>query len=176
MGLLPVGLISFDNADTNVDYTGWARWFSPRAKADTSTPKNQFLTTFNGINTDGTTAPTAITTATLNDVYYKPVEIPGDDKDGVFLLCLRGITAMLGYWIAPIWVRLYGGLMEQRRLGMGRLILELSWIVAGGMSCVMSQKNLPLISITAIAGVRFLVFRQYSEYGCSAEYAQRHAE
>ena len=72
-----------DNDTQNVHYTDWAQWFIPRARADITTPKNQFLTTFGGINTVGTTAqPADITTVTLSDVDYEPATIRGDTNDG----------------------------------------------------------------------------------------------
>ena len=72
-----------DNDTQNVHYTDWARWFIPRARADITTPKNQFLTTFGGINTVGTTAqPADITTVTLSDFDYEPATIRGDTNDG----------------------------------------------------------------------------------------------
>ncbi|MCA8835428.1 MAG: hypothetical protein K8953_10125, partial [Proteobacteria bacterium] len=85
-------------------YTDWARWFSPRPRADITTPKNQFLTTFQGISTDGTTAqPEDVTTATLNDVYYKPVTIPGDVNDGFSYFTAGGYS--------------YVGILESTNLG-----------------------------------------------------------
>ena len=46
-------------------------------------PKNQFLTTFGGINTVGTTAqPADITTVTLSDFDYEPATIRGDANNG----------------------------------------------------------------------------------------------
>ena len=87
-----------DDSNPNVGYTDWARWFNHRARADTLTPKNQFLTTFGGINTDGTTAqPADITTVTLSDVDYEPVTTTGDVNDGFsyFLAGNYGYTGIL---------------------------------------------------------------------------------
>ncbi|MCA8835975.1 MAG: hypothetical protein K8953_12920, partial [Proteobacteria bacterium] len=99
-----------DNSNPNVSYADWAQWFNHRARADIPTSekptvirKSQFLTTFEGIKTDGTTAPTAITMATLNEVYYKPVTIPGDVNDGFSYFTAGGYS--------------YAGILESTDLG-----------------------------------------------------------
>ncbi|MCA8835739.1 MAG: hypothetical protein K8953_11720, partial [Proteobacteria bacterium] len=81
-GVNPGDPVCDDDFPNKVTVGDWSR-AQPALLNTIPTEKNQFLTTLGGIiSTQGTTAPTDITTVTLSDVYYDPVTISGDAADG----------------------------------------------------------------------------------------------